>query len=145
MEYTTIEIDFDVHKKIEATRTSFSESPNDVLRRILAIDTKSMTSAKSPTPRGRSWRKGCVELPEGTEMRMTHNNQSYFASIIDGKWVDEFGSKHNSPSGAANSLTTTKVGDASSLNGKKYWEIRLPGSTKWELYIALEHRLKRMS
>jgi hypothetical protein len=34
----TIEIDFDVHKRIELERTSFTETPNAVLRRLLSID-----------------------------------------------------------------------------------------------------------
>ena len=36
-EIATIEIDFDIHKRIEMERQSFTESPNDVLRRLLGL------------------------------------------------------------------------------------------------------------
>ena len=38
MTFRSIDIDFDVHKKIELERRSFMESPNDVLRRLLALE-----------------------------------------------------------------------------------------------------------
>lgn len=39
-QFRSIEIDIDVHKTIELNRQGFSESPNDVLRRLLRIDSK---------------------------------------------------------------------------------------------------------
>ena len=36
--WTSIEIDLDVRKRIEAERQEFEETPNDVLRRLLKID-----------------------------------------------------------------------------------------------------------
>jgi hypothetical protein len=35
----SIEIDFDVHKLIEQERVSFSDTPNETLRRLLGIET----------------------------------------------------------------------------------------------------------
>lgn len=39
-EFRSIEIDFDVHKVIELERRGFQESPNDVLRRLLKIESR---------------------------------------------------------------------------------------------------------
>ncbi len=53
--FRTIEIDFDVHKAIEA-RQNFADSPNDVLRRLLRIEDRGREalSGKGLTGRGPS-------------------------------------------------------------------------------------------
>ena len=46
-----IEIDLDVHRKIEAGRQSFRESENTILRRLLGIDAKASAVARPTAPR----------------------------------------------------------------------------------------------
>jgi hypothetical protein len=44
----TIEIDIDVHRIIENARTSFDQSPNEILRWLLAIDRRPADAAQRP-------------------------------------------------------------------------------------------------
>ena len=44
-EFRSVEIDLDVHKRIELAREGFSETPNAVLRRLLGVDMPSVCSA----------------------------------------------------------------------------------------------------
>ena len=48
--YRTIKIDLDVHKLIETERLSFSEAPNDVLRRLLGLSTRTTASLPAWKP-----------------------------------------------------------------------------------------------
>ena len=80
-ELRTIEIDFDVHKKIEAERTSFSESPNDVLRRLLRLGNAAATEAAKG--RGRSWSGKGVTLPDGTLQLTRGGVFSYYEFVHD--------------------------------------------------------------
>lgn len=127
-----VEIDVDVHKKIEANRRSFDESSNDILRRLLGVQIrpenhkteKVVESEYSP------WVWKGVELPHGTKLRMTYNGKSHKGAIDDGSWYVE-GQKYQSPSGAASGVATTKHGDNTSLNGWLYWEVQTPNSNSW--------------
>ncbi len=133
--FRTISIDFDVHKIIELERTSFSESENDALRRLLSlgdphnIDTVSTKSKKAWTDRE-------VTLPHGTALLMKYNGRKYEGVICDGEWFVE-GGEYNSPSGAAIGVAITKNGTKTHLNGKNYWYVKRPGDTDWTLIKEL--------
>ena len=131
-EMRTIEIDFDVHKLIETKRTSFSETPNMVLRRLLEIEKhgESTQIDKPPLPSGRPWSGKGVTLPHGTEVRMEYNGQLHNGRIMDGQWVVE-GKKSISPSRAASYAGITKGGRNPSLNGWIYWQVKRPSDLDW--------------
>jgi hypothetical protein len=130
MELRTIEIDFEVHKAIELERKSFSESPNEVLRRLLGLSAMSPQLAPKETV-GVAWTGKGVTLPHGTELRMKYNGVAYAARIENGKWVTSKG-VHSSPSAAAGALAITKSGSTTNLDGWIYWEAKLPGSGRWK-------------
>jgi hypothetical protein len=133
----TIEIDVAVHRAIETARHSFSETDNDILRRLLRIS--SVSTASTPPKRSWSW-KG-VTLPHGTELRMTYNGQEYIGQISNGKWVvgrHEF----NSPSGAASGVAVTKDGSKTKLDGWKLWYVKRATDTDWVLIDALRSPLR---
>ncbi len=132
-EMRSIEIDFDVHKIIESARNSFSETPNEVLKRLLGLGTKTQAKGKEMEgiAQGRPWARKGIELPHGTKLRMNYNGSSYQGYINDGAWIVE-GKKYSSPSGAAVAVAITKDGEHTQLNGWNYWEARLPGFARWK-------------
>ena len=144
MEFATIEIDFEVHKKIEVERASFGEKPNDALRRLLGLGPSAVTTAppsgaSASAMLGRSWVGKNVELPHGTLLRMRHNNRAYDGVIHDGEWLVD-GHRYSSPSGAAGGVAITRAGTRTKLDGWTYWTARKPGSpdfipmnTLWEM------------
>lgn len=145
-----IEIDFDVHKKIEEARRSFSDSPNAVLRRLLNIGGDEQCSERL-TPMNNElgeaseftgarpwldedseqpwWGKG-VTLPHGTELRMEYRGRLYSGVIENGRWVVE-GERFGSPSKAAGGVARTTDGKRPQLNGWIYWQVRRPGDEDW--------------
>ena len=144
MEYTTIEVDFDIHKRIEAERRSFSEKPNDALRRLLGLPEAAPTPAAPTVPHnpiGRTWHEDGVLIPHGTLARMEYGrgSQVYEGQFLDGYLIVN-GEPFKSLSAAAESVAKTKNGTTPSLNGWLYWQVKLPGSDRWEL---LDHKRKR--
>ena len=130
-----IDIDFDVHHKIELARTSFEETPNHVLRRLLGIapnNAANVTASPTVEPDGRSWSGKGVTLPHGTELKMEYNGKVYTGRIEQGDWLVE-GTRVKSPSDAACSVATTKDGTRPSLNGWMYWRVKRPGERTWRL------------
>ena len=125
----TIEIDFDVHKAIELERTSFSETENDVLRRLLKLGKASITTTSAETS-GLPWSRKGVTLPHGTSLRMQYNGHQYSGSVENGEWVVE-GERFSTPSGAASRVAVTKNGNHTSLDGWAYWFVKRPGDTDW--------------
>lgn len=125
----TIEIDFDVHKRIEMERRSFDEPANAALRRLLGIDG---TESNKPIggASGRPWSGKGVTLDHGTDVRMEYNGRQHTGRIDDGEWLVE-GQRYGSPSAAAGGVARTKVGTRPSLDGWIYWEVRRPGSNRW--------------
>jgi hypothetical protein len=129
----SVEIDFDVHKRIEIARQAFEESPNDVLRRLLGIDGSPAVSSpnvNSSGPVGKAWFGKGVELPHGTQLRMEYNGKVHTGLIDNGVWKVE-GTESGSPSDAAASVARTKDGGKPSLNGWNYWQVKRPNDRTW--------------
>ena len=128
-EMRTIEIDFDVHKAIELERASFSETENDVLRKLLKLGEASVTTPAAETG-GVPWSRKGVTLPHGTRLRMQYNGQQYSGTVENGEWVVE-GERFTTPSGAASRVAVTKNGNHTSLDGWAYWYVKRPGDRDW--------------
>lgn len=126
-EFRSVDIDFDVNKRIELARESFAETPNAVLRRLLGID-----AVHSVTGVGviRAWSGKGVLLPHGTRIRMDYNGRTHEGEIIDGSWLVE-GERYSSPSAAAGGTARTKGGRRTNLDGWIYWWALLPGEETW--------------
>ena len=133
----TIDIDFDVHKRIEMARQSFAETPNDVLRRLLGIDNAdgADTAGAGALPAAigngeRAWVGKGVSLPHGTMVRMDYNGRRHEGQIDDGEWLVE-GQRFASPSAAASGTARTRAGKRPTLDGWIYWEALIPGEREW--------------
>jgi len=140
-ELRTIEIDFDVHKRIELERTSFTETPNAVLRRLLNIPDDKPAPQLSP---GRPWTGKGVTLPHGTELRMEYNGRVHKGVIENGAWHVE-GGQYRSPSAAASGVARTKGGNRTSLDGWIYWHAKRPGDANWIGISQLRSAVERHS
>ena len=141
-DYRTIEIDFDVHKRIEAERKSFAEAPNAVLRRLIGIGA-APSQAPAPVNGGsgngrRAWSGKGVILPHGTELQMDYNGRHHTGIIENGEWLVE-AKRFKSPSASAGGVATTKDGNRTSLDGWIYWRVKRPGDTGW---IAIKQLLR---
>ena len=122
METRQIEIDFEVHREIEKQRRSFSDTPNQVLRRVFKLEPTQETPRKTPQGNGLS-SKG-VLLKEGTRLRATYKHQRFEAIIEDGN-IQYNGRAYHSPSAAANAVT------GKSVNGWLFWEYYDPEQGVW--------------
>jgi hypothetical protein len=129
-EARTIEIDFDVHKKIEMERQSFAEQPNEVLRRLLGLGPSENSREPEPQQTRGAWTGKGVMLPEGTQLRMEYRGEPHFGEIKGSAWVVN-GERFKSPSGAAKGAARTKDGRHPSLDGWKYWQVKRPGDDQW--------------
>lgn len=144
-EMRTIEIDFDIHKLIEAERQSFSEVPNTVLRRLLKLENADVPESQpslSPDPDRGAWIWKGVKLPAGTELRMEYRGKEHRGVIQNSAWVVE-GETFKSPSAAAGGVTVTRNGARPSLDGWKYWFVKLPGNPEWTALGNLRHSVGR--
>ena len=126
----TIEIDFDVHKLLESERTSFSDTPNEALRRLLGLGSSPTGPPTLPEAGGSSWSGKGVTLPHGTELRMGYNGRQYSGVIDNGEWFVE-GKRFKSPSAAAGGVALTRDGKITQLDGWIYWDCKRPGDTDW--------------
>jgi len=132
MKLMPIEIDFEIHKAIEAERRGFEEPPFHALRRLLKLDPPTPTANEQVALDGRPWREGLVEIPHGSDARMEYDRgrQIYEGKFLDGKLVAG-GKVFSALSDAAKALAVTKKGTKPSLNGWLYWSVRFPGQRKW--------------
>ncbi len=132
----SIEVSFDVHKMIESNRHSFSDTPDDVLRRLLKIEPAQPAESgesSSSEPDATDLVTQGVHIRAGTQARMKHKGEYQYGEVRGGKiWVNGEGYRSFSP--AAIAITGTSV------NGWKYWEVKLPGADDWVLVDALRRR-----
>ena len=140
-----ITISLDVYKALTAALSYDGQSYDDLLRRLLSLDSPvepaalepafehkeslsaSLARALDPT----SFHSRGLRLAEGTSLRGMYKNIPYMAKIEGGRWVNMDGSVHSSPSAAASAVTGTNV------NGLRFWEALSPGDTVWRRLEAL--------
>jgi hypothetical protein len=141
-----MEVDFDIHKKVEGERRSFDEPQFLALRRLLGLPEIDLSeiSASPVISTGKAWKDGHVEVPHGAEARMTYGRgkQTFEGRFLDGKLVvgdKSFGTL----SEAASGLAVTKYGDHPSLNGWNYWEVRFPGEATWRSMSTLRQEARK--
>lgn len=126
-----IEIDFEVYKQLTARRLHEEHSYNDVLRELLnlpaqaseAIGPSSATPSLPGEARGFALRTGT--LPDGTQLKAAYKKTEYRAEISNGRWIDEAGNEHSSPSAAASAISNTNV------NGLRFWQAKRPQDRDW--------------
>lgn len=121
-----IEIDLEVHKRIELAKRSFAETENEVLRRLLGVDVAQSQLVQA----GRAWSGKGVSLPHGTELQMEYNGRVHNGRIDEGSWLVE-GESFSSPSAAAGGVALTKAGTRPSLDGWIYWQVKRPVDDNW--------------
>lgn len=121
-----IDVDFDVWKALTARRDSEDVSYNDVLRDLLGLGSPRLPlSGQSAAPSEKEFQSRNLVLPSGTTLRAKYKSRQYHAEIRDGRWIDEQGVEHDSPSAAARHITGTNV------NGLRFWHGRLPKQSDW--------------
>ena len=134
-ELRNIEIDLDVNKEMEKERASFSEAPNDILRRKYGLPARkepkidSVEDKKWVKQDKRGWSGQGVSLQHGTLLAMDYNYMPYTGRIDDGAWLVD-GQRYSSPSGAMHAAKTKK-GQGTRLNGWNYWRVKRPVDTSW--------------
>jgi negative regulator of replication initiation len=134
VELRTIEIDWDIYKAIEAERRSFSEPSYVALRRLLKLPPSAPASPSSPPDQGSPWQAEGAVVPHGTPAKMEYGRGSQVIEgvFLDGKLVVN-GQSFSNLSAAADAFAVTKHGTKTSLNGWKYWQVKLPGQAEWVL------------
>ena len=132
-----IPVDLEVHKALEAQRQTFSESHNDILRRILGILPKAATrSAGTTFEEVVVWRRKGVGLPKGTRWRMSSANGEQNGNVVEGGFQHK-GEVIPSPSRLATNIYRTKSGKKTNLNGWRYVEVKRPGDVDWMMLGSL--------
>lgn len=130
-----IPVDLDVFKALEAQRQAFSESHNDILRRILGVGSRSATVPER-APEEILWRRKGVSLPKGTRWRMSSSNGEQNGNVVEGGFQYR-GEVISSPSRLATNLYRTKSGKKTNLNGWRYIEVKRPGDPDWMMLSSL--------
>jgi len=132
---STIEIDFEVFKELTVRRASESVSENDVIRDLLGLtkDTSSQNPLASVETGRLPWVCKNVSFPHSTEFRSSYKGQLYMAKVENGALVVN-GERFTSPSAAAISITENAV------NGWRFWECLLPGTSHWSLLADLRKK-----
>jgi hypothetical protein len=135
--FRTMEIDFDVHKLIEAERRGFDDPPLSALRRLLGLgDAAPLLPSPKSSQSGRPWTDEGVMLPHGTLVKMKYGRHTYEGQILDGQWIID-GQVYDSPSGAAIGVARTKKGTTTHLNGWRYWQVKRAQDLTWTSLQAL--------
>lgn len=122
-----IDIDFEVFKALTALRTHEGHTYNEVLRELLGLKAEGHAAQTDVKPDigKRSFESRDLSLPHGTLLRATYKGGAYTARIDDGRWIDENGIEHGSPSAAARYITGNNV------NGLRFWQGKRPSDNGW--------------
>jgi hypothetical protein len=136
-----IRIDIQVHQHLENRRTNPTQTHNEILREMLGLPL-SDDGEDAPLGLSHGWSGAGVELPNGTKLRMSYNNQMYAGVIVEGAWHTG-GASYHSPSGAASGVARARRGTRVSVDGWAYWEVQMPGNDRWIRIDRLRKRTRR--
>lgn len=141
----TIEVDFDVYKKLTLLRETEDESYNDALRKVLDLPPASSLPAlrvantsTAPLQKG-DWVVKGVAFPEGTEFRAHYKGQRYTGVVKDSALIVD-GKPYDTPSAAGVAITGGPV------NGWEFWECYWTtpsGGKMWRNISGMRQRIKR--
>ncbi len=127
-----IDIDFEVYKAMTAMRHTEEHSYNDVIRELLGLEVKQITSVYDDNAQAgavelaaRGLRSRGLFLPDGTKLRATYKGNQFNAKVEGGVIINKAGTTFMSPSAAASEITKTTV------NGWRFWEGKRPADTEW--------------
>lgn len=141
----SIQVSLAAYKALTA-KLEEGQTYDDVIRELLQLDSDAEAEPPHPLSHFEDVTSGFVRgfvgpaggfhsrglwLPNGTELRARYKQQLYQARIEEGKWIDVDGNEHNSPSAAANAVTSTTV------NGLRFWEAKRPTDGGWRRLEAL--------
>jgi hypothetical protein len=142
MSLQKIEIDWDIHRLIEAERRGFGEPQYLALRRLLKLP--DIVEPAVAADEGIPWHEDGVTVPHGSGARMRYQRgrQEYKGHFLNGFLVIKGHGSFVSLSAAANALAMTKGGQKTQLNGWNYWEAKFPGESEWRSLKVMrdEHR-----
>ena len=138
MRFNQIEIDFDIHKMIEAERRGFDEPPYVALRRLLKLPEVKEAKVEQIADVGVPWSEDGVVVPHGSPARMEYQRgtQIYEGKFLNGRLVVN-GKAYDTLSAAATDLAVTKNGSKTSLNGWSYWKVKIKGVGPWQSMLEL--------
>ena len=142
LELRQISIDLDVHKAIEGERKSLNESENQILRRLLGLDSPALLRIAADTSTGEPWQRRGLVLPNGTTWRIVYGNKEFGGTIVDGRFRSGNRS-FKSPSGLTIALCRTAKGERTSLNGWRYVEIFQADQNRWTKLQDLLDKVKK--
>jgi hypothetical protein len=128
-----IDIDWDIHRLIEAERRGFDEPPYLALRRLLKLPAlETVSQMPDSMEEGVPWYEDGVSVPHGSLARMSYQRgkQLFEGKFLAGRLVVN-GKSFDSLSAAANALAETRNGGKTQLNGWNYWEAKYPGEPAW--------------
>lgn len=127
METTKIDIDLDVYKAIQQRIISFSDTPNEVLRRVFGL--KPADNKPSNIQREGLYLQG-VLLKNGLKLRKKYFGKLVEA-IVEKNHISYNGKEYASPSGAARAVT------GNSVNGWVFWQYYDEKTKKWQILSKL--------
>ena len=130
----TIDVDFEVWKKLTVLRKGEHDTYNEVIRRLLKLG-KAKPEDEPGNTGGTPWITKGVTIPHGTEFRFSHKGTLHTGTANEGALQLADGRRFSSPSAAAVAITGTNV------NGWRAWECRLPGSSQWVQMDSLRRRM----
>lgn len=135
---SSIEIDFEVFKKLTNIRESEEDTYNNVILRLINFYEKGNWDSKETQFKNANageisehiysnndWVIKNVSFPDGTEFRGEHEGSWHFAKVINGALYHD-GERYESPSAAASKIR------GYSENGWRFWQCKLPNQTKWK-------------
>ena len=129
----TIEIDFDVFKRLTSMRETEKVTYNDVLRKILGLNQRKEVVHHPNNLKG-AWTVKGVTFPPDTEFRGRYQGKTYYGVVKDGSLtIDD--QQFTSPSAAAIYITDNSV------NGWTFWQCKFPGQSSWEVIKSIREKL----
>lgn len=117
--FKMIGIDLEIHQLIEVNRSSFGETENDILRRILGLQSQEHQRTNS----GEMNIGYGVVLPESTRVRGKGMPNS--EGEVKGGWFLYGGKRYKRPSGVARAIR------GYSENGWRFLEVKRPQDSEW--------------
>lgn len=126
----SIDIDFEVYKRLTLLRDNEETTYNDVIRKLLDIPVIKEEDTPIQNQEFLPWVTRGYPFPHGTQFRAKYKGTMYFAEVNNGRLILN-GKSFDSPSRAAISITNNSV------NGWMFWECKLPNQSFWNAISSL--------
>jgi hypothetical protein len=138
LQMRVIEVAEEVYRELQRRAEPFVDTPEDVIRRLLELDSQSAPTAPAQTGEA-DLVSHAGRVPHGAQLRATYKGREFTAEVLNGRVIWN-GRAFDTLSSAAVGVIQSTGTKRGTENGWRFWQVREHQSAEWKPATEYQRR-----